>query len=84
MAEQAWGDVAEIELERRALMERFFAQPVVAAEKEELAQLIRSLMERDRAITEQGLRERDAIAAKIGNVQTGRRAVQAYGDNQRL
>ncbi len=84
MAEQAWGDVAELELERRVLMEAFFAQPVADAEKDELAGFIRALMERDRAITDEGVREREAIAAKIGHVQTGRRAVQAYGGNQQL
>lgn len=82
MAEKEWGDVAEIELDRRALMEKFFAQPVADGEKEELAALIRALMDRDRLITEEGVRERDAIASKIGQVQTGRRAVQAYGANQ--
>ena len=69
---------ADLEAERRALLEEFFAAPPPAAELERCVGLLRELVAANDALVGLADHLQRALAREVETLGTGRRAVRAY------
>lgn len=73
-----WPAAAELEVERRSLLERFFATPPPAAELPDAIRLLRELISANDALVGVAEHLQRGLAREAETVATGRRAVLAY------
>ena len=74
----AWQAAAEVEAERRGLLEQFFAVPPPAAELPAILAQLRPLIEANERLIELGAQLRRRTAQESQQATMGRRAVRAY------
>lgn len=80
---QEWDELVMLEARRQPLVHEFFGSAVAADEAAAVAAGIQEILELDKATmarAEEGRKEAGAVLAQLA---TGRRAQQAYGENQR-
>lgn len=80
---QEWDELVMLEARRQPLVHEFFGSAVTDDEAAVVAAGIREILELDKATmarAEEGRKEAGAVLAQLA---TGRRAKQAYGENQR-
>ena len=77
-----WGALGALEIERRGIIESFFATQVPEQDAPYVADGIRALMALDQQIMALCKVARDDVAHKAGVVSQGRRAEAAYNANR--
>jgi len=75
-----WGAAAELELERRGLVERVFERPPAAAELPVLTATLREVVRLNDELIGLAEHRRRAIARELDLLSVGREASRAYGD----
>lgn len=75
-----WGGAAELENERRELLEAFFARRPPATELARVLGQMRELIASNDALIGLAEHQQRAVAREADTVATGRRAIRAYGD----
>lgn len=78
---EEWLDVIETGTERERLIERFFEPSVEAEESDDVARVLRKMLQINEAIEDLAARSRGDLRENIGSIQQGRRAVSAYSEN---
>lgn len=73
-----WDDLAIKEEWRRAQLEKFFVAPVDKIRQRQVVGQIERILELNRELTLLAEQEKDAVAAKLGDLKQNRRAADAY------
>ncbi len=85
MLEQArecnWGRVADLETERKALVDHCFRAPAVPQDAPGVAAHIREILRLNRLITELGASARDRLGNELRSHKAARSAAAAYSQN---
>jgi len=76
-----WAEVIQTGAQRQRLIEAFFEQPVAPAETDEVALVLRKMLQANEEIEALAVNSRGGVSASIGSIQQGRRAVLAYAEN---
>lgn len=77
-----WEEVTELESQRRAMLESFFAQPVSEADAPAVAEGIRAVMAIDQELMALCQEMKGVIAQQMGQLNQGRKAHTAYQQNR--
>jgi hypothetical protein len=75
-----WGAAAELESERRRLLESFFARRPAASDLARVLGMLRELVASNDALIGLAEHRQRAVTREADTIATGRRAVRAYGD----
>lgn len=73
-----WTSVAELELERKALVHGYFDQPALRQDAPEVAIAIREILKLNQLITELGEKSREFLGTEMRTNSAGRAATAAY------
>lgn len=77
-----WESVAELESQRRPLLESFFSQPVSETEAAVVAEGIRAIMAMDQELMVLCQETKGVIAQQMGQLNQSRKAHTAYQQNR--
>jgi len=82
-AEENWQDMIDLETERLALLQNYFAQPVSEDEAELIAENIRKILHSDESLMLISQRKKEQAAAAVKKLSTNQKAIQAYSHIQK-
>lgn len=75
---QEWAEVMKMELERQGRLQALFAAEVPDGARDRVVEAIREILEMDQEIIALGQRGQQALLQSLNELQTGRRAQEAY------
>ncbi len=78
---EQWLDVMQTGVQRQRLIENFFEEPVAAREADEVAPVLRKMLQVNEEIETLAINSRGGVSRSIGSIQQGRRAMLAYAEN---
>ncbi len=78
---EEWLDVTQTGAQRQRLIEDFFEEPVASAEANEVALVLRKILQINEEIEMLAVNSRGGVSESIGSIQQGRRAMLAYAEN---
>lgn len=76
-----WLDVIQTGILRKQMIDDFFETPVSAGEENDVARVLRRMLQINEEIEEMAVHSRGGLGENIGAIQQGRRAVNAYSEN---
>ncbi|HEC06133.1 MAG TPA: flagellar protein FliT [Thiolapillus brandeum] len=76
-----WLDVIQTGILRKQMIDDFFETPVSAGEENDVARVLRRMLQINEEIEEMAVHSRGGLGENIGAIQQGRRAVTAYSEN---
>ena len=81
--ELQWESLAQMENKRQNLIKSFFSHPVAVEDAEVIREGIHSILDMDQQIISMGKRHRSEISGKLVDLQTHKKAVNAYKTHSR-
>lgn len=81
--QEQWESLSGLEDERRQLIEAFFDPAPEAPEVEAVANAVHQIQELEKELIRRCTEVRQECLQQLGNIDVGKRANAAYGDNTR-
>ena len=76
-----WEHIIDMQAQRQALMDNYFATPVPAADAEYVANGIREMLDIDRVLIERSKQAMNGLSSDMQDINKGIKAHQAYAVN---